>query len=49
MTANDCPKTFQPQTLEVLFDLLRAAAKTPGKIITSCVHNICIIMRVALF
>ena len=31
MTANSCPKTFQPQTLEVLFDLLRSAAKLPGK------------------
>ena len=30
MTATSCPKNFQPQTLEVLFDLLREASKVPG-------------------
>ncbi|XP_064629621.1 brefeldin A-inhibited guanine nucleotide-exchange protein 3-like isoform X3 [Lineus longissimus] len=25
-----CPKTYQPQTLEMLFDLLRSSANTPG-------------------
>lgn len=26
-----CPKSYQPQTLEMLFELLRSTAKTPGK------------------
>ncbi len=30
-TVSNCPKNYQPQTLEVLFSLLRSAATTPGK------------------
>ena len=29
-TVSTCPKNYQPQTLEVLFELLRSAAQTPG-------------------
>ena len=31
-TVSTCPKNYQPQTLEMLFELLRSAAQTPGKI-----------------
>ena len=30
-TVSTCPRTYQPQTLEVLFEMLRAAATTPGE------------------
>ena len=29
-TVSNCPKNYQPQTLEVLFSLLRSASTTPG-------------------
>ncbi len=31
-TVSTCPKNYQPQTLEMLFDLLRSAAQTPGEL-----------------
>ncbi len=29
-TVSTCPKNYQPQTLEMLFELLRSAAQSPG-------------------
>ena len=37
-TVSTCPKNYQPQTLEVLFELLRSAAQTPGERSSSCAH-----------
>ena len=37
-TVSTCPKNYQPQTLEVLFELLRSAAQTPGKRSSLCAH-----------
>ena len=33
-TASTAPKNYQPQTLEMLFNLLRSAAQVPGKVIS---------------
>ena len=30
-TVMSCPRNYQPQTLEMLFELMRCAAKVPGK------------------
>ena len=38
-TVSTCPRNYQPQTLEVLFELLRSAAQTPGKKEVSSVHT----------
>jgi len=34
-TVSSCPKHYQPQTLEVLFALMRSASKIPG---SDCKH-----------
>ena len=38
-TVSTCPKNYQPQTLEVLFELLRSAAQTPGESEVPSVHT----------
>jgi len=30
-TVSSCPKNYQPQTLDVLFDLMRSASHIPGE------------------
>ena len=38
-TVSTCPKNYQPQTLEMLFELLRSAAQTPGKRQSASLHS----------
>ncbi len=39
-TVSTCPKNYQPQTLERLFDLLRSAAQTPGQIFILLIYTL---------
>ena len=39
-TASACPKNYQPQTLEMFFELLRSAAKVPGMFHVRYMDNI---------
>lgn len=34
-----CPKNYQPQTLEMMFEILRASAKVPGRNKSLCLIN----------